>query len=64
MKYQIKSIIFLDIDNCDPNPCANGGICTDGTNSYICTCAEGYIGENCIESRLYYSDHIKGYIFI
>ena len=50
MKYEIDSIIFSDIDNCDPNPCVNGGVCTDGINSYTCTCAEGYNGNNCSES--------------
>ena len=27
-----------DIDDCNPNPCLNGGICRDGINSYSCTC--------------------------
>ena len=29
----------------------NGGKCTDGVNSYICTCAAGYIGDNCQTSE-------------
>jgi 6-phosphogluconolactonase (cycloisomerase 2 family) len=37
------------IDDCDPNPCLNGGTCADGVNSYSCNCAEGYWGENCKE---------------
>ena len=41
---------FPDIDDCDPNPCNNGGVCTDGIDSYTCTCAEGYTGVNCDES--------------
>ena len=28
-------------------PCLNGATCTDGINSYNCTCAAGYTGENC-----------------
>ena len=62
MKYEIDSIIFSDIDNCDPNPCVNGGVCTDGINSYTCTCAEGYTGENCVESRFYHFNYIERYI--
>ena len=38
---------FLDIDDCDPNPCQNGGTCTDGVNNYRCSCAAGYTGYNC-----------------
>ena len=42
---------FLDIDDCEPNPCANGGLCTDGVNSYTCSCAIGYMGPNCNTSK-------------
>ncbi len=38
-----------DVDDCDPNPCENEGVCRDGTNSYSCTCAAGYAGLNCTE---------------
>ena len=58
---KLKSQQILDIDNCDPYPCVNGGVCTDGINSYTCTCAEGYSGENCVESKFYHFDKIKGY---
>ena len=37
---------ILDIDECTPNPCANGQ-CTDGVNSYKCECSSGYDGPNC-----------------
>jgi len=36
-----------DVDNCSPDPCQNGGICTGVANSYICTCPAGYTGDNC-----------------
>ena len=54
----LKSQHFLDIDNCDPNPCVNGGVCTDGINSYTCTCAEGFTGENCVAGRFYHFENI------
>ncbi|XP_072013253.1 uncharacterized protein [Amphiura filiformis] len=38
---------FLDIDDCSPNPCQNEGNCTDGVDSYTCTCAAGYTGTIC-----------------
>ncbi|XP_072031584.1 uncharacterized protein [Amphiura filiformis] len=34
-------------DECVSNPCQNGATCTDGDNSYNCTCAPGFRGENC-----------------
>ena len=37
----------MDQDDCDPNPCQNGGICQDGINSHTCNCASGYDGDNC-----------------
>nr|CAC20782.1 fibrosurfin [Paracentrotus lividus] len=38
-----------DTDECDPNPCLNGGICTDGVNSYTCSCPPGFTGTNCMD---------------
>ncbi|XP_019627679.1 PREDICTED: uncharacterized protein LOC109472382 isoform X5 [Branchiostoma belcheri] len=34
-------------DVCDPNPCHNGGTCTERGNSYNCKCLPGYAGRNC-----------------
>ena len=39
--------VSVDIDNCSPNPCTNGGTCTDGVDSYTCTCVGGFAGDNC-----------------
>ena len=41
-------VIFVtDINECDSNPCQNGGTCTDGVNGYTCGCADGYTGTHC-----------------
>ncbi|XP_070578928.1 uncharacterized protein [Ptychodera flava] len=37
----------IDIDECESEPCLNGGTCTDDVNVYTCACAEGYSGTNC-----------------
>lgn len=37
----------INIDECASVPCQNGGVCTDGVNSYTCTCPSGYTGLNC-----------------
>ncbi|MBW2995161.1 hypothetical protein KY312_02320 [Candidatus Woesearchaeota archaeon] len=36
-----------NIDECSPNPCMNGGTCTDGVDQYTCTCPVGYTGTHC-----------------
>ncbi|MCU0692932.1 MAG: hypothetical protein MUF54_16150, partial [Polyangiaceae bacterium] len=37
----------INVDDCSSAPCQNGGTCTDGINSYSCSCATGYTGTNC-----------------
>ncbi|XP_078660964.1 uncharacterized protein LOC144905260 [Branchiostoma floridae x Branchiostoma belcheri] len=37
----------IDIDDCSSNPCQNGGVCSDGVNSYTCSCPAGFGGDNC-----------------
>lgn len=44
------AFLFLslpDIDECASGPCRNGGTCTNGLNSYTCTCVAGWMGVNC-----------------
>ncbi|MCP3663023.1 MAG: calcium-binding EGF-like domain-containing protein [Gammaproteobacteria bacterium] len=40
-------VIVSDVNDCLPNPCLNGGICTDGIDSHTCACAAGYTGTKC-----------------
>ena len=42
---------FLDIDDCVNHTCANGGLCVDGINTYLCNCSAGYTGERCLTGR-------------
>ncbi|XP_029460528.1 coagulation factor X [Rhinatrema bivittatum] len=39
--------IYVDGDQCDPNPCYYGGSCTDGIGGYTCLCLAGFEGRNC-----------------
>nr|XP_054754586.1 protocadherin Fat 4-like [Lytechinus pictus] len=32
---------------CSPDVCQNGGVCSDGSGSVICQCADGYSGDYC-----------------
>jgi hypothetical protein len=36
-----------NINDCAPNPCLNGGACTDGVNSFTCACTGGFTGTTC-----------------
>ena len=37
----------VNIDDCAPNPCKNGGRCKDGIDTYTCFCADGWEGDHC-----------------
>ena len=39
--------MYLEINECDSHPCANGGKCEDKLASFKCTCAPGYTGVQC-----------------
>ena len=45
-QYKLKCFI-ADINECDSNPCSNGGTCRDGVSSYTCECAGDYTGTSC-----------------
>nr|XP_012637955.1 coagulation factor IX isoform X2 [Microcebus murinus] len=38
---------YVDGDQCESNPCLNGGSCKDDINSYECWCRLGFEGKNC-----------------
>lgn len=42
---------FTDINDCESNPCKNGGTCIDGVNSYKCICSGGWEGAYCETSE-------------
>ncbi|KAK5607475.1 hypothetical protein CRENBAI_021223 [Crenichthys baileyi] len=37
----------INIDECESEPCQNGGACEDKINGYACVCAVGFLGELC-----------------
>ena len=47
----VSSLHLSDINECEPNPCRNGGECIDGINSYVCNCMPGYGGHDCTLSK-------------
>ena len=36
-----------NVDDCGSAPCAHGGVCVDGIDSYLCQCGQGFTGVNC-----------------
>ena len=45
---------FPDHNNCEPDLCENGGICTDDHNDYDCACLPGWKGKRCDQGLNYY----------
>ncbi|XP_078685485.1 zonadhesin-like [Branchiostoma floridae x Branchiostoma belcheri] len=45
--YEGDGLTCENIDDCDPNPCQNGGTCTDGVDSFTCDCIIGFEGYTC-----------------
>lgn len=42
---------YLDIQDCLPNPCGNGGKCTDEGLTYSCDCTGDWVGDQCTDSE-------------
>ncbi|CAM4729988.1 unnamed protein product [Leuciscus chuanchicus] len=38
---------YIDGDQCQSNPCQNGGKCEDGMSTYTCWCPARFSGKNC-----------------
>ena len=36
-----------ELNECESDPCENGGTCEDEINAYTCVCAPGYNGTHC-----------------
>ncbi|XP_060566743.1 uncharacterized protein LOC132725615 [Ruditapes philippinarum] len=49
------------VDDCAAKPCLNGGVCTDGINSFTCTCAPGFYGNTCEKAK---SKNVMVYILV
>ncbi|XP_052807791.1 uncharacterized protein LOC128236745 isoform X3 [Mya arenaria] len=43
-----QQCVPADLDDCNPQPCQNGGTCIDGQGTYTCECAAGYEGTTCV----------------
>ena len=46
----------VNINECESEPCQNGGLCLDQVNGYICNCPPGFLGE-CGQERACHDNH-------
>lgn len=44
-------LTFTDINECDTNPCENGGLCTNSKGSFTCSCLGGWRGPACNQGK-------------
>ena len=47
ISFLVGQFCEMNYNDCDPNPCENGGECVDLLNAYRCECLSGYSGTNC-----------------
>lgn len=43
--------VFVDVNECLAEPCANQGTCINSNGSYSCVCVEGWQGMHCDEGE-------------
>lgn len=49
-------------DECNPNPCLNGGSCElDDAGGYVCSCASDYGGVACATDTSCEASHVDAY---
>jgi hypothetical protein len=51
----------IDIDDCSSDPCRNGGVCTDGVDSFSCDCVGPWSGDICGNATLTVNATARGY---
>ena len=53
---QTTHFFAADFNECDSNPCQNGGTCHNLRNHYKCNCTVGYDGVNCTHRKFVFQN--------
>ena len=60
-KMNLKKLVVVQklfsMTQCDTNPYQNGGIRTEETYGYKCTCVAGYSGTNCENNMIVFQQN-------
>ena len=48
---------FTDVDDCQSEPCENGGTCIDKIDSFLCLCLPSYGGDTCEKGESESAEH-------
>lgn len=51
-----------DVDDCQSEPCANGGTCIDKIDSFLCLCLPSYGGDMCEKGERLVHTHTNTYM--
>ena len=49
---KLKLVFLSDFNECELQPCGNGGTCVNTPGSYYCNCLPGYTGPDCGTGKL------------
>lgn len=52
-------LLFSDVNECDSNPCLNGGTCINLKGRFECLCASHYTGALCDQRKLLQSHQLQ-----
>jgi len=47
MYVDVGKFCEVNLNECESDPCVNGGTCVDRPGHFICVCVEGFGGETC-----------------
>lgn len=51
--------LLTDVDDCQSEPCENGGTCIDKIDSFLCLCLPSYGGDTCEKGEGEKTAHIQ-----
>lgn len=53
----VMTVVLSDVDDCQSNPCENGGTCIDKEDSFVCLCLPSYSGDRCERGEMPEPEH-------